>query len=197
MQAQEQAPAHTNALARNTYKRGCVHARPRVSVSTQQRHSALRRTGKCVRFPFLRSLQVPRLAARTQVSSLPESIGNCRKLQSLCAAPAPAHHAWVLPACACMLPISCSNACLNRIIVSVCAQQDTRTCACAPRATHRSKGTRECTPTHEPQTQACHARSTHAQAHAHRRMHTRTHTNSCARARARTFALECVCLAFH
>ena len=94
MQAQEQAPAHTNALARNTYKRGCVHARPRVSVSTQQRHSALRRTGKCVRFPFLRSLQVPRRAARTQVSSLPESIGNCRKLQSLCAAPAPAHHAW-------------------------------------------------------------------------------------------------------
>ena len=103
----------------------------------------------------------------------------------------------VLPACACMLPISCSNACLNRIIVSVCAQQDTRTCACAPRATHRSKGTRECKPTHESQRQACHARSAHAQAHAHRRMHTRTHTNSCARARARTFALECVCLAFH
>ena len=62
IQAQEQAPAHTNALARNTHKRrhaGCVHAPASVCVSTQQRHTSLLHTGKRVRFRFRRSCKCP------------------------------------------------------------------------------------------------------------------------------------------
>jgi hypothetical protein len=84
---------HECARAQHVQTRACACASTRVCVDTA---ATLRAAAhwKVRPFPIPSKLQVPRLADRTRVSSLPESIGNCRKLQSLCAAPAPAYHAW-------------------------------------------------------------------------------------------------------
>ncbi len=70
----------------------CACACKRLFVDTAATHRAASHW-KASPFPIPSKLQVPRWADGTRVSSLPESIGNCRKLQSLCAAPAPVYHA--------------------------------------------------------------------------------------------------------